>query len=101
MTEPTTDGMLREWGTRLFFGMPKQGKTQRGGSLLLGAATAALSGTEIRQRVRQAVRPGATQVVVKITGGGRGLKPIAAHMRYISRQGKPCLLYTSPSPRDG
>ena len=89
MTESNIDGMLREWGTRLFFGMPKKGKPQRGGSLLLGAATVALSGTEIRQRVRQAVRPGASQVVVKITGGGRGLKPIAAHMRYISRQGKP------------
>jgi hypothetical protein len=89
MADSNNDGMLREWGTRLFFGMPKKGKAQRGGSLLLGAATMALSGTEIRQRVRQAVRPGASQVVVKITGGGRGLKPIAAHMRYISRQGKP------------
>jgi hypothetical protein len=89
MSEPNNDGMLREWGARLFFGMPKKGKPQRGGSLLLGAATVALSSTEIRQRVRQAIRPGASQVVVKITGGGRGLKPIAAHMRYISRQGKP------------
>jgi len=89
MTEPNNDGMLREWGTRLFFGMPKKGKAQRGGSLLLGVATAALSGTEIRLRVRQTVRAGANEVVVKITGGGRGLKPIAAHMRYISRQGKP------------
>jgi hypothetical protein len=35
------------------------------------------------------VRPGAKQVVVKITGGGRGVKAIAAHFRYISRLGKP------------
>jgi len=30
-----------------------------------------------------------SKVVVKITGGGTGMKAIAAHMRYISRQGKP------------
>ena len=27
-------------------------------------------------------------MVVKITGGGKGLKAMAAHARYISRQGK-------------
>ena len=92
MSDPTNDGMLREWGTRLFYGMPKKGKPQRGRMpLVVGAAMAAavLSGTEVRQRVRAAIRPSATQVVVKITGGGRGMLAIAAHMRYISRQGKP------------
>jgi hypothetical protein len=29
------------------------------------------------------------KVMVKITGGGHGMKPIAAHFRYISRLGKP------------
>ena len=92
MSDPTNDGMLREWGTRLFYGMPKKGKPQRGRMpLVVGAAMAAavLSGTEVRQRVRAVIRPSATQVVVKITGGGRGMLAIAAHMRYISRQGKP------------
>jgi hypothetical protein len=92
MSDSTNDGMLREWGTRLFYGMPKKGKPQRGRMpLVVGAAVAAavLSGAEVRQRVRAAVRPGASQVVVKITGGGRGMQAIAAHMRYISRQGKP------------
>ena len=92
MSESSNDGMLREWGTRLFYGMPKKGKPQRGRMpLVVGAATAVavLSGMEVRQRIRAAVRPGATQVVVKISGGGRGTLAIAAHMRYISRQGKP------------
>ena len=92
MSDPTNDGMLREWGTRLFYGMPKKGKPQRGRMpLVVGAAAAVvvLSGTEVRQRVRAAIRPCASQVVVKISGGGRGMLAIAAHMRYISRQGKP------------
>ena len=85
--------MLREWGARPFFRMPKKGKAQRGGSLLFGAAAVALTGSEIRQRVLQAVRPAATQVVVKITGGGRGLKPIAGALpRSRPRRGR------KPSP---
>jgi len=92
MSDSSNEGMLREWGTRLFYGMPKKGKPQRGRlPLVMGAAAAValLSGTEVRQRVRAAIRPGASQVVVKISGGGRGMLAIAAHMRYISRQGKP------------
>jgi len=38
--------------------------------------------------VRSTVSPGATQVMVKITGGGRGMKAIAAHFRYISKNGR-------------
>ena len=49
---------------------------------------AVMSPNEVRSRVRSTVAPGATQVMVKITGGGRGMKAIAAHFRYIGRQGK-------------
>ena len=78
--------MLVEWGSRLFYSMPKKGKRVH------KAATfnpGRISANEIRNRVRQAVSPRAKQVMVKITGGGRGMAPIAAHMRYIARQGKP------------
>ena len=87
-----TDGMLSEWGARLFYPIPK-GKGGGGGGKLpllttVAALTAVMSPNEVRSRVRSTVSPGATQVMVKITGGGRGMKAIAAHFRYIGRQGK-------------
>ncbi len=87
-----TDGMLSEWGARLFYPIPK-GKGGAGGGKLpllttVAALTAVMSPNEVRSRVRSTVSPGATQVMVKITGGGRGMKAIAAHFRYIGRQGK-------------
>ena len=82
----TNDGMLLEWGARLFFAMPKKGKQLRNSG---GFAGPGMTAGEVRNRVRQVVSPGARQVVVKISGGGRGMAPIAAHFRYISRQGKP------------
>ena len=86
------DGMLEEWGTRLFFGMPKKAKGGGDGKLS-GAVTAAgaalASADRVRAHISAAVRPNARQVVVKITGGGRGMKAVAAHFRYISRLGKP------------
>ena len=39
----------------------------------------------MRERIAAAVVRGAPQVMVKVTGGGRGMKAIAAHFRYISR----------------
>ncbi len=47
-----------------------------------------MSASAVRSALRDAMRPGARQVVVKITGGGKGMKAMAAHARYISRQGK-------------
>jgi hypothetical protein len=84
--------MLSEWGARLFYPIPK-GKGGGGGGKLplltsVAALTAVMSPNEVRSRVRSTVSPGATQVMVKITGGGRGMKAIAAHFRYIGRQGK-------------
>lgn len=85
------DGMLQEWGTRLFFGMPKRPKGTSGGKVAAGAIVAAsfMSAGTVRAQISAAVRPHAKQVMVKITGGGRGMKAVAAHMRYISRLGKP------------
>ena len=77
------DAMLQEWGTRLFYGMPKKAKKTPGAAVVL------MSASSVRQQVRAAVHPNAKQVMVKITGGGAGMKAIAAHLRYISRQGKP------------
>jgi hypothetical protein len=87
-----TDGMLSEWGARLFLPNPK-GKGGGGSSKLpllttVAALASVMSPNEVRSRIRSTVAPGATQVMVKITGGGRGMKAIAAHFRYIGRQGK-------------
>jgi hypothetical protein len=83
-----TDGMLAEWGARLFYPIPKGKGDSGGGKLPLVALAAAMTPMEVRSRIRSTVAPGATQVMVKITGGGRGMKAIAAHFRYIGRLGK-------------
>jgi hypothetical protein len=41
----------------------------------------------IRQRIEATVVRRAAQVMVRVTGGGRGMKAIAAHFRYISKNG--------------
>jgi len=83
-----TDGMLTEWGARLFYPSAKGKGDAGGGKLPLGAIVAAIQPALIRALVKSTVAPGAKQVMVKITGGGRGMKAIAAHFRYISRLGK-------------
>jgi hypothetical protein len=86
-----TDGQLHEWGSRLFWGTVK-GKGGGQGAPLVHAMLAtrggAPSGADIRARIRAVVSPGGKQVMVKITGGGKGMAAIRAHMRYISRLGK-------------
>jgi hypothetical protein len=83
---------VTEWGTRLFYPIPRGKGGADGGELPLlsavAAVTKAMSANEVRSRIRCTVAPGATQVMVKITGGGRGMKAITAHFRYIGRQGK-------------
>ncbi|MEK8034243.1 relaxase/mobilization nuclease domain-containing protein [Ideonella sp. DXS29W] len=74
------DAELASWGDRMFFGMPKKGKK--------GAPDPRIMAGKVRTSLRVAVSPKASQVMVKITGGGKGLGAIGAHMRYISRQGK-------------
>jgi hypothetical protein len=42
----------------------------------------------IRKRIEATVVERAPQVMVKVTGGGRGMLAIAAHFRYISKNGR-------------
>lgn len=78
---PAIDGVLIEWGDRLFY--PKNRIVNGRTPLLRGGNRAAL----IRSRIEATVRR-APQVMVKVTGGGRGMKAIAAHFRYISKNGR-------------
>ena len=76
------EAQLVEWGDRLFYP----------GNRIVKANTPRLHwgtsrATMIRQQIEAIVRR-APQVMVKVTGGGRGMKAIAAHFRYITRNGR-------------
>jgi hypothetical protein len=77
------DGVLVQWGERLFYP----------GNRIVRSSSPNLSGgigrraAAIRGHIRATVRR-APQVMVKVTGGGRGMRAIGAHFRYISRNGR-------------
>ncbi|MEP6740161.1 MAG: conjugal transfer protein TraS [Caldimonas sp.] len=74
--------MLVQWGERLFYPGNRivKSRTPRLGRFSSRADA-------IRSRIESTVRR-APQVMVKVTGGGRGMKAIAAHFRYISKNGR-------------
>ncbi len=86
MTPPTTlDSVLVQWGDRLFYPSNRSTRTR----------TPALTGLPLhhraqalRQRLHATVVRRAPQVMVKVTGGGRGMGAIAAHLRYIAKGGR-------------
>ncbi len=81
-SKPSIDGVLVQWGERLFYPGNRivKARTPRLGRF---GSKAAL----IRSRIEATVRR-APQVMVKVTGGGRGMKAIAAHLCYISKNGR-------------
>jgi hypothetical protein len=79
------DGVLVQWGDRLFYP----------GNRMVRSPSGAISGrglqqraADIRRRLHATVVRGAPQVMVKVTGGGRGMAGIRAHLRYISKNGR-------------
>lgn len=87
-TTPNTEGLLVEWGDRLF--RRRSGDADDASLRAAGGRRmrAVMTAAAVREAIREVLRPGARQVVVKITGGGKGAKAMAAHLRYISRQGQ-------------
>jgi len=81
-SSPAIDGVLVQWGERLFYPDNRivKSRTPRLGPFSSRADA-------IRSRIESTVRR-APQVMVKVTGGGRGMKAIAAHFRYISKNGQ-------------
>src|SRR4051812_12636255 len=80
------DGVLVQWGDRLFYPGNRATKDRplprlHGGGALGRAAA-------VRAHIEATVVRRAPQVMVKVTGGGRGMKAIAAHFRYISKNGR-------------
>lgn len=83
---PNIDGVLITWGDRLFY---------PGNRIVKAKPLPKLSGDSerqraaaIRKRIEATVVRRAPQVMVKVTGGGRGMRAIAAHFRYISKNGR-------------
>ena len=85
MSDPNSlDGVLVQWGDRLFYPGNRMVRPRREPRLHTLARRAAA----IRERIEATIVRRAPQVVVKVTGGGRGMKAIAAHFRYISKNGR-------------
>ena len=80
------DGVLITWGDRLFYPGNRVVKVKP--SPRLSGDAARQRAAVIRQRIEATVVRRAPQVMVKVTGGGRGLRAIAAHFRYISKNGR-------------
>ena len=86
MSEPRDiDGVLVTWGDRLFY--PGNRTVRPTGDTRLTAFRKSRAAA-IRARIEATVVRRAPQVMVKVTGGGRGMKAIAAHLRYISKNGR-------------
>jgi hypothetical protein len=83
---PDIDGVLIQWGDRLFYPGNRIVKTKP--QPKLSALAARQRAAAIRERIEATVVRRAPQVMVKVTGGGRGMKAIAAHFRYISKNGR-------------
>jgi hypothetical protein len=83
---PNIDGILITWGDRLFY--PGNRVVQVKPQPKLNGGTDRQRAAVIRERIDATVVRRAPQVMVKVTGGGRGIQAIAAHFRYISKNGR-------------
>ena len=84
-TGPAVDGVLVQWGERLFYPgnrIVRPTQTPRLDTMTRRKAAV------IRGRIHATVARRAPQVMVKVTGGGRGMAAIAAHFRYICKNGR-------------
>jgi hypothetical protein len=94
MNANQVDDALQEWGNRVFNSGPVKKRIRQGmtGLRLLaqqaaGAGSGRMDASQVRRRVHSLVkrRP---QVMVRISGGGKSIRHIKAHLDYISRNGQ-------------
>jgi len=81
-TGQTIDGVLVQWGERLFYPrnrIVKAAPTPRLDTLMRRKAAV------IRKRIEALVVRHTPEVMVKVVGGGRGMRAIAAQFNYITR----------------
>ena len=87
MSDPQSiDGVLVQWGEHLFY--PGNRIVKLAPQPKLPANLLRQRANAVRARLEATVLRRAPQVMVKVTGGGRGMKAIAAHFKYISRNGR-------------
>ncbi len=84
--QPNIDGILIAWGDRLFYPGNRVVKVKP--QPRFSGDAARRHAAAIRKRIEATVVRRAPQVMVKVTGGGRGMRAIAAHFRYISKNGR-------------
>lgn len=83
------EGILHDWGERWdwSYSNPNKGKLiGSAGSIQFRFNTLSGGSRTVRGALNSIVRK-TPQAVVKITGGGRGMKAMAIHLKYISRDG--------------
>jgi hypothetical protein len=81
------DVELQKWG-RMLFGRARPGPRHSGRGVRI--PTPEMVRCEVRLAVKRA-----SQVMVKVTGGGRSMAVIRAHMNYIDREGDGLIDQTS------
>jgi hypothetical protein len=86
MGRPLVDGVLLEWGALLFYPYPHAKPGNSGGSARLVKWRHPTAQT-IRRRIEATVHR-APQVMVKITGGSRGMVRLRSHLDYITKNGR-------------
>jgi hypothetical protein len=83
---PEIDSVLITWGDRLFY--PGNRVVKANPPPRLSGDAARQHAAAIRERIEATVVRRAPQVMVTVTGGGRCMRAIAAHFRYISKNGR-------------
>jgi len=84
-TGSNIDGILVQWGERLFYPANRIVKSD---PLPRLHATLGRRAAVIRQRIAATVIRRAPQVFIRTTGGGKGVTAISEHFRYISKTGR-------------
>lgn len=84
------DGVLKDWGERIFYPQVKGRigrRTVTRSTVSHSPKQTGMTGSaRVREKLSLATRH-ASEVMVKISGGGKGMRQIKAHMDYISRNG--------------
>jgi Relaxase/Mobilisation nuclease domain len=89
MSKRVVDGILKDWGERFYYEPVKGHKARniRSGSSSPPPAKPRPTAPTTREKVERTAKK-VPEVMVKISGGGKNMKHIKAHMDYISRNGE-------------